>query len=160
MSAVGAELSPDAADPGLNLDGVLLAFDEGCRNAVVTIRYAPGGVVVDYGHDRCGRPVVMTDKVRSTLEAFVNIFGWNFNAGVSQYVTHDRVGDFLALLIKHYFLNRLTNEIPLQIAPVAEFMTEQDFVELGSRSLIRKLNLKRAGVGIVEGPAMRSDQRE
>lgn len=49
MSAVGAELSPDAADPGLNLDGVLLAFDEGCRSLIRKLNLKRAGVGIVEG---------------------------------------------------------------------------------------------------------------
>ena len=96
---------------------------------VVTICQAEtgDGVILDYSHDWSGEPIVRPDKVLCTMEAVLDLFGWGTTEGGNPvYVSYDRLGEVLAARVKHYFIVRAHNPLPLQLAPVPKTLPPED----------------------------------
>lgn len=130
MSALFSRLfSPN---PSVDCDDKFITEQVRSSEPVVSVSYAPGGVIIDYCHNRLGEPVVFVDKPVSTLETVINRFGWPFENGKSFYLQYDAIGEFLASLIKFYFVSEFTNKMPLQIAPIIKRLSKEERIELRS----------------------------
>ncbi len=126
----GKKMDSANTEPGIDLDDYMLADAERCREPVMSVRKAPGGVWLDYCRDRTGEPVDFCDKPVCATEMVVDCFGWTGSVWLKRhepvYVPYDLLGDFLAARIRHYFTRGTDCPRPLQIAPIMELFTPKN----------------------------------